>query len=149
MLEYGDEGGKRSMQLWRESQPEVDIGTFLAGHVEREAILARWNALFEQYPVVLMPNSAEPALPAGLDITGPEGTARCFRANRFQLAIAALSLPGLSVPVGMAGTVPMGVQLVGARFREDLLLDAAEVIEAHEGKRRPIDPVRAAAATKD
>jgi Asp-tRNA(Asn)/Glu-tRNA(Gln) amidotransferase A subunit family amidase len=34
----------------------------------------------------------------------------------------------------------MGVQVFGPRWREDLLLDAGEIIEAHEGRRAPIDP---------
>jgi amidase len=41
----------------------------------------------------------------------------------------------------MAQGLPMGVQLTAARYREDLLLDAAEVLEAHEGPRTPIDPI--------
>jgi amidase len=49
-------------------------------------------------------------------------------------------LPGLSVPTGMAGAVPMGVQLTAPLFREDLLFDAAEVIEAHCPAMTPIDP---------
>jgi amidase len=140
MLEYGDDDAKRSMQLWIDYAPKVDLATYLAGQVERDAILTRWNAFFQQYPVVVLPSSGEPALPAGLDAAGPQGAARCFSANRFQLAIATLGLPGLSVPIGMAGSVPLGVQLIGARFREDLLLDAGEAIEAREGIRTPIDP---------
>jgi amidase len=34
----------------------------------------------------------------------------------------------------------MGVQLTAPRFREDLLFDAAEVIEAHCPSMTPIDP---------
>jgi amidase len=30
----------------------------------------------------------------------------------------------------MVGTAPVGVQLIGARFREDLMLEAAAAIEA-------------------
>ena len=47
------------------------------------------------------------------------------------MAVAALSLPGLSVPTGLVGTAPVGVQLVADSFREDLLLDAGEAIERH------------------
>ena len=36
---------------------------------------------------------------------------------------------------------PVGVQVVGARYREDLALDAAEVIERAVGVLTPIDPV--------
>jgi amidase len=34
------------------------------------------------------------------------------------------------------------VQIVAGRFREDLLLDAAEVLEARCGRLAPIDPAR-------
>jgi len=35
-----------------------------------------------------------------------------------------------------------GVQILAPRFREDLCLDAGEVIEAAEGVVTPIDPAR-------
>ena len=59
----------------------------------------------------------------------------------FQFTLPVLGLPGLAIPVGSEGGLPMGVQLVAARWRDDLLLDAAEVIESFEGVRRPIDPL--------
>jgi amidase len=36
--------------------------------------------------------------------------------------------------------LPIGVLLTGARFREDLCLDAAQVIEARFDLETPIDP---------
>jgi amidase len=69
---------------------------------------------------------------------------RIIAAQAPQFAIPLLGLPGLCVPVGGAHDegvrVPVGVQLVAARFREDLLLDAAEVIEARYPRTTPIDP---------
>jgi len=44
------------------------------------------------------------------------------------------------VPVGVAGGLPQAVQIVGARYREDLCLDAAEALEAGIGPITPIDP---------
>ena len=49
-------------------------------------------------------------------------------------------LPGLAVPTGQADGIPVGVQLVAARFREDVCLAAAEVIEARSPATTPIDP---------
>ena len=51
-----------------------------------------------------------------------------------------LGLPAISVPTGLADGLPMGVQLIGARFREDLLLDAAAAIESRCAPMTPIDP---------
>jgi Asp-tRNA(Asn)/Glu-tRNA(Gln) amidotransferase A subunit family amidase len=44
----------------------------------------------------------------------------------YQLTLPVIGQPGLAVPVGMDDELPMGVQLVAARWREDLLLQAAE-----------------------
>jgi len=43
----------------------------------------------------------------------------------------------------MVGAVPVGVQLVGGRFNEELLLQAGEAIEQGGVPPSPIDPVRA------
>jgi amidase len=52
-------------------------------------------------------------------------------------------LPGLAVPVGSHGKLRTGVQIMAMRNREDLCLDAGEVIEAAEGIVTPIDPAAA------
>jgi amidase len=49
------------------------------------------------------------------------------------IATAALGLPGISVPMGFSGGLPVGVQLVADSFRELRLLTAASVIERHTG----------------
>jgi amidase len=55
-------------------------------------------------------------------------------------AIPVFGLPAISVPTSVVGGLPMGVQIVGPRFREDLIMDAAEVIEAHCPMPTPVDP---------
>ena len=44
-----------------------------------------------------------------------------------------MGLPSAAVPMGLNEGVPYGLQIVGQRFREDMCLDAAEVIERHVG----------------
>jgi amidase len=56
-------------------------------------------------------------------------------------ASSALGFPSISVPTGVEDGLPIGVQLMAARFREDLLLDAAEAIERGFGMDTPIDPI--------
>jgi amidase len=43
----------------------------------------------------------------------------------------------------MVGRVPVGVQMIAARYREDLLLEAGSAIEAGGVPPSPIDPVMA------
>src|SRR6266404_5040029 len=62
--------------------------------------------------------------------------------ERYPLVVVnLLGFPAVSVPTGLAGGLPLGVQVIGARYREDLCLDAAEVIEAQRPLPTPIDPV--------
>lgn len=56
------------------------------------------------------------------------------------MAVALLGFPALSVPTGIEGGPPVGVQLMGRRFDEATLLDAGDVIEARAGTFTPIDP---------
>jgi amidase len=65
---------------------------------------------------------------------------RVLRAQATQFAIPLLGLPSLSAPAGMSDGLPIGVQLTAARFREDLILEAAEVIESRYPRLTPIDP---------
>ena len=44
-----------------------------------------------------------------------------------------VSLPAGVVPIGLVEGLPAGVQIIGRRFREDLILDAMESIEARVG----------------
>ena len=56
------------------------------------------------------------------------------------VAVNALGLPAVALPVGIADGLPQAVQLIGPRYREDLCLDAAEALEQRVGIITPIDP---------
>lgn len=57
--------------------------------------------------------------------------------------VPCLGLPGAAVPTGVVDGLPAAVQLVGGRFRESWILDAAQAIEDRSGVLTPIDPVTA------
>ena len=109
----------------------------------RRATLAReWLQFFETYPVLLMPVSAELPFPDGLDLRDEASFTRVWQAQLTQIAIPFMGLPGLTVSTGLVGRIPVGVQVVAGRYREDLCLLAGEAIEAGGTPPAPIDPVR-------
>ena len=51
-----------------------------------------------------------------------------------------LGLPALALPMGVADGLATGIQIYAQRWREDVCLSTAEVIEAQVGRITPIDP---------
>jgi len=93
--------------------------------------LRTWQEFHAQYPVLICPVSAEPPFPDLLDL---DDFPRVLEAQLTQVGLPLMGLPGMSVFTGFAqgeaGHTPMGAQLIAAKYREDILLDAAEAIEA-------------------
>lgn len=126
---------------WVEAKGVADLKGFVMGLAERDRLLTVWSQFLERFPVIVLPNSPKPFLETELDTHGREGALATLDGIRFQFPCPVLGLPGLSVPVGTFKGQPLGVQMISRRFREDLLLSAAEIIEASEGIFTPIDPV--------
>src|ERR1700732_2345797 len=80
----------------------------------------------------MMPTMGDLAPPHNLDTT-KEGQVRVADSIRVSLISPLLGVPALAVPVGCHRRLRPGVQILAPRFREDLCLDAGEVIEAAEG----------------
>jgi amidase len=117
-------------------------GAALSRALTRRATLTReWLALFEKYAVLLMPVSGELPFPDQLDRKDDASFARVWHAQMPQIAIPFMGLPGLTVSTGLVGRVPVGVQIVSGRYREDLCLAAGEAIEAGGTPSAAIDPV--------
>ena len=94
----------------------------------------------DRYPIVVGPVSTEPPLPVGFDLTGAACSAQVSRAQRLLVTVNLLGLPAVAVPTGLTNGLPLGVQVIATRYREDLCLNAAEIIEAQCGSLTPIDP---------
>jgi amidase len=116
-------------------------GAALSKALTRRATLTReWLALFEKYAVLLMPVSGELPFPDQFDRKDDASFARVWHAQLPQIAIPFMGLPGLTVSTGLVGRIPVGVQLVSGRYREDLCLAAGEAIEAGGTPSAVIDP---------
>jgi amidase len=109
--------------------------------LRRATITRAWQQFLAEHPVLVLPVSAELPFPDGLDLQGAAGFERVWRAQLVLRALPAMGLPGLAVATGLVGTVPVGVQIVAARGREDLCLLAGKAIEAGGPPVSPVDPV--------
>jgi amidase len=136
----GDPGALACLRGNRAKVSPFDVTT-LSQVLTRRATLAReWLRFFETYSVLLMPVSGELPFPDGLDVRDDASFARVWRAQLPQIAIPFMGLPALTVSTGLVGRIPVGVQVVSGRFREDLCLLAGEAIQAGGTPSAPVDP---------
>ncbi|WP_343893463.1 amidase family protein [Craurococcus roseus] len=120
--------------------PEPDFHAFQDGLQRRAGLVREWLLFLERFPIALMPVSGEPPFRDNSDVESFAAFERIMAAQLPQVGLPLLGLPGLAVATGLEGAVPLGVQLVAGRYREDLLLAAGEAIEAGGVPPAPIDP---------
>lgn len=136
----GDPGALACLRGNKSKVVPFEVADFSKSLTRRATLTREWLLFLEKYAVVLMPVSAELPFPDQLDMRDEASFARVWRAQLTQIAIPFLSLPGLTVSTGLVGRVPVGVQIVAGRFREDLCLAAGEAIEAGGTPSAPVDP---------
>ena len=104
----------------------VDQAAQLATWVALHQLGAAWAQFSQDHPVVLAPVCCERPWLVDDEVSR---IGEIAAAMRMVVPVNILGLPSCAVPVGRDDGLPQGVQLIGARFREDLLLDAAQAIE--------------------
>lgn len=118
---------------------ERDPLTAVAAFMTRQSLLRAWGAFQETRPLIVAPICTDIPFEVGQDRT-PAGVAENLRTMRMAMAVNALGLPAVAVPVGIGEGLPQVVQVIGPRYREDLCLDAAGAVEERLGIITPIDP---------
>jgi amidase len=112
----------------------LKIGEIARAEHKRAEIWHRWRVLFERYDLVLTP--AAPVPPFPVEKSHPE----VIEGKRMQsyvdwigptFLVSLAALPAASVPAGLSSArLPVGLQIVGPRFSEPLILTAARFVEA-------------------
>lgn len=127
------EGG--SFVSWRlataDDNPPPTLDEYIAGWMERDRLregLLRW---LETTPIIVAPVGATPAYAHDtLKLTVRGSTMGTFRAFSYAQTFNVFDLPVVTVPAGRSHDgLPIGVQIVGRPFAEEMVLAAAEIVE--------------------
>ncbi|MEI3612421.1 amidase family protein [Pseudogracilibacillus sp. SO30301A] len=142
---FGDEASKINLkhnyEVAKEWWGNITLEDYKQGYARRGTLITQLQQFQEEYPLLLTPVSAEQAFEQNIDIESVESNRRLMEAQWPMMAVPLLGFPAISVPVSVYEGLPTGVQLIGKRFREDTLFDAAEIIEDHASISTPIDPL--------
>ena len=85
-----------------------------------------YDAAFERVDLVAMPTSPIPPFKLGDKADDP---LQMYLADIFTVSANLVGLPGMSIPCGFDGSLPLGFQLLGRPFDEPTVLRAADAFE--------------------
>src|SRR6202163_2126065 len=106
---------------------------FAASEEKRAQLFQRFAKFFEQYDLLITPQSPVKQFPVEMNfptlINGRKlDNYTDWIAGSFLITL--MSLPGGSVPAGKTGDgLPVGIQIVGPRFAEPLILSAMKIVQ--------------------
>ncbi len=130
---------RRFLAAFYEVAGDPDPVRTMQGFITRHALLRAWGQFQLEHPLILAPVFTGIPFGAGSDLDDGQ-VAETVRGMRMAIAVNALGLPAVALPVGISAGLPQSVQLIGPRYREDVCLDAAAALEERTGIITPIDP---------
>jgi len=143
-LRLGDEDGIRAMYertrdagFGDEPKRRIMLGTYAlsAGYYEafygqaqkvRTVIRNEFAAALERFDVLVSPTSPTVAFPLG---SRTENPVAMYLSDVLAIPPNMAGLPGLSIPCGLSEGLPVGLQLIGPQFSENLLFGVGHALE--------------------
>jgi len=115
-------------------QKPLSADAILAGRTERDELRAEILRQMRDVSILLSPVSTEPAFRHG-EGNYQLGARHCYRDTmRFSQWTNLTGFPGATVPLGVSPEgLPVGVQVIGRPYEEELVLAVAEKIESARG----------------
>ena len=93
----------------------------------RTLVMNEFNKAFEKYDVIITPTSPTVAF----DIDGKiDDPLAMYKADILTVSLNIAGLPGISIPCGVdSNGMPIGMQIIGNKFQEETILNAAYTYE--------------------
>lgn len=138
--EEGDTGALAFLEYLKPVGKNFSLEGLSQALARRMVLMRQWQVFLEEYPVLLLPVSADLPFEAEQDLRGESEFSRIWEAQLPQVGLPLIGVPALAVCTGKEGRAPVGVQIVASRFREDLCLEAGKAIEERVHCPEAIDP---------
>ena len=128
----------RSEGFGEEVKRRIILGTYVLssgyydayykkGQQVRTLVMNEFNKAFEKYDVILTPTSPTVAFDIGSKSNNP---LEMYLADICTVSVNVAGLPGISIPCGVDKEgMPIGMQLIGKKFSEETILNAAYTFE--------------------
>lgn len=117
--------------------PPFDGLELLRAMADRTRYAREWSLFLQDYPLVLTPFLPQPFFAPDRDTQGAAGVIEALGSALWSYSMNFMGLPAGNFPSHVAdlprGAQPINVQLVGRRWREDMIVDAMIAAETRLG----------------
>ena len=96
-------------------------------------MMREWNLFLDEHPLVVTPFLMRPMYDHDYDSRGLDEVRDLFESARYSTGINYLGLPAGVIGMDLVDDRPAAVQVIGRRYREDVICDALAAIEARNG----------------
>lgn len=124
---FGDEVRRRIMLGTYSLSSGYYDAYYLRAQKVRTKILQDFQQAFEKVDLILTPVAPTPAFKIGEKIDDP---VTMYLSDIYTVPVNLAGVPALSMPCGRVGQLPVGLQIIGQHFSEDLIFEVAELAEA-------------------
>lgn len=138
----------RSQAFGEEVKRRIMLGTYVLSHgyydayykkaqMLRQSVTKAFEDVFERFDAIVTPSSPTTAFKRGTLLKDPT---EAYKADMCTVPINIAGLPGVSLPCGYDQKgLPIGLQIIAGKFREDTLLNLAYRFQEDTGVRRNTD----------
>ncbi len=110
---------------------------YLKAQKVRQLIASDFERAFREVDVIMGPTTPTPAFEIGAKTADP---VTMYLNDIYTIGANLAGLPAVSVPCGFAGSLPVGLQIIGPHFAEERLLNAAHAFQRETDWHRRIPP---------
>lgn len=122
---FGDEVKRRIMIGTHILSLELSKDYYEKALKLRAMIIDDFNKIFKDYDLILSPTTPTLAFPIDRDMEPVE----IYKADLFTVPVNIAGLPAISVPMPKKEGLSVGIQFIGNRFKDDIVIKCAENFE--------------------
>ena len=134
ILEHGSDDIKTTFDYFFRMGEVLELDTFITDFGERTRMMRDWNLFLSEFPLTLTPIYMSRLYDWDYDLQSFEACKDFVEASSYSWSINYLGLPAGVIGTGLVEGRPGAVQVVGQRYREDLICDALEAIQQRCGR---------------
>ena len=130
---YGSDDIKKVFRYFFQASDLCDLDGYITAFGDRTRLMRDWNLFLDEHPLLVTPFMMMPLYDWDFDVGHYDTFKRFLDASVYSFGINYLGLPAGVIGMDLVEDRPAAVQVVGRRYREDLICDALETIESANG----------------